>query len=86
MALAAVHATRTADKAPEAPASIRLAEAPEKIYSDNPNDSWNRIFYYLFSRRVTARLSSEFPEGAPFEKVTEIDFMHMERSTRTFEV
>jgi hypothetical protein len=85
MALAAVHATRTADKAPEAPASIRLAEAPEKIYSDNPNDSWNRIFYYLFSRRVTARLSSEFPEGAPFEKVTEIDFMHMERSTRTFE-
>jgi hypothetical protein len=85
MALAAVHATRTADKAPKADASIRLAEAPEQIYSDNPNDSWNRIFYYLFSRRVTARLSSEFPDAAPFEKVPEINLVHLEQSTRTFE-
>jgi hypothetical protein len=85
IAVAAAHPSRTADKAPEAPASTRLAEAPEKIYSDNPDDSWNRIFFYLFSRRVTARLSSEFPEAAPFEKVSEIDFMHLERSIRTFE-
>ena len=78
MALAAVHPSRTADKPPEAAASVRLAEAPEKIYSDNPNDSWNRIFYYLFSRRVTARMSSEFPEAGPFEKVADLEFMHLE--------
>lgn len=85
VALAAVHPSQTADKAPEAAASIRLAEAPEKIYSDNPNDSWNRIFYYLFSRRVTAQLSSEFPEAGPFQASPELEFMHLERSTRTFE-
>lgn len=84
MALAA-HRPRTADQPPEAAAWVRLAEAPEKIYSENPKDSWNRIFYYLFSRRVTARLSSEFPEAGPFEKVADFDFMHLEKSTRTFE-
>ena len=85
MALTAVHPSQTADKPGEAVASIRLAEAPEKIYSDDPNDSWNRIFYYLFSRRVRARLSSEFPEAAPFVKVSDIEFMHLAKSTRTFE-
>lgn len=85
MALAAVHASRTADQPPEAAAWVRLAEAPERIYSDNPNDSWNRIFYYLFSRRVTTQLSSEFPEASPFEKVADFEFMHLEKSRRTFE-
>lgn len=87
MALPAAHPLQTADEPSEAAVSVRLAEAPEKIYSDNPNDSWNRIFYYLFSRRVTAHLSSEFPEAAPFEKLSDsdFDFMHLERSTRTFE-
>jgi hypothetical protein len=85
MALAAVHASQTPDQPSEARSSIRLAEAPEKIYSDNLNDSWNRIFYYLFSRRVTAQLSSEFPEAGPFQKLPELEFMHLERSIRTFE-
>jgi hypothetical protein len=40
----------------------------EPIYSKDPNDAWNRIFYYLFSRRFKARLSGEFPEGKPFEE------------------
>ena len=84
-ALAALRASQTADKPAEAAASVRLAEAPERIYSDNPNDSWNRIFYYLFSRRVTAQMSSEFPEAGPFQKLPELEFMHLERSTRTFE-
>ena len=43
-----------------------LAGGPKAIYSDDPNDSWNRIFYYLFSRSIETRLSDQFPEGAPF--------------------
>jgi hypothetical protein len=43
MALAAAHGLQPADKSPEAAAPLRLAEAPEKIYSDDANDSWNRI-------------------------------------------
>jgi hypothetical protein len=86
VALTAGHGSQPVDKPSEADhSSIRLAEAPKRIYSDNPNDSWNRIFYYLFSRRVTACLSADFPEAAPFEKAVETGFMHLERSTRTFE-
>jgi len=59
---------RTVEKSTDELQSTRLGEAPVSIYSNNPNDSWNRIFYYLFSRRVNARLSSEFPEGAPFRE------------------
>jgi hypothetical protein len=43
-----------------------LAAAPEPIYANDPNDPWNRIFYFLFSRRIETRVSEEFPEGAPF--------------------
>ena len=86
MIAVAAHPSRTADNAPEAPASTRLAEAPEKIYSDNPDDSWNRIFYYLFSRRVTAHLTADFPEGAPFREVDGLlQALHLQMSTRTFE-
>lgn len=42
---------------------------PQPIYSADANDSWNRIFCFLFSRTMDVRLSSEFPEGAPFGKV-----------------
>jgi hypothetical protein len=84
--LAAVHPSQTADKPAEAPSPVQLAEAPEKIYSDNPDDSWNRIFYYLFSRRVTAHLTADFPEGAPFREVDGLlQALHLQMSTRTFE-
>ncbi len=53
-----------------------LATAPEPIYSNDANDSWNRIFYFLFSRRIETCVSEEFSEGAPF-----VDGV----STRTFE-
>jgi len=43
-----------------------LPSAVAPIYSKDPNDAWNRIFYYLFSRRFKARFSDEFPEGKPF--------------------
>src|ERR1700689_1680232 len=48
------------------PKATLLGSAPQPIYSSDPNDAWNRIFYYLFSRRIAARLSDLFPEGAPF--------------------
>jgi len=41
---------------------------PEPVYAQETNDAWNRIFCFLFSRRMEARLSDEFPEGAPFTK------------------
>jgi len=49
-------------------ARVALTGAPEPIYAQDPNDAWNRIFYFLFSRRIAANLSDEFPEGAPFRR------------------
>ena len=45
---------------------VTLPDAPALIYSKRSDDPWNAIFYFLFSRRLSARLSSDFPEGAPF--------------------
>ena len=45
---------------------VALPDAPDLIYSRRSDDSWNTIFYFLYSRRLSARLSSDFPEGAPF--------------------
>ena len=67
-------------------AQSALLSAPEPIYSADPNDSWNRIFYFLFSRRIQARLSDEFPEGAPFVDKPVFAFRPKFRaSTRVFE-
>ena len=52
----------------QGPQPTVLPATIEPIYSKDPNDAWNRIFYYLFSRRFKARLSDEFPEGKPFEE------------------
>ena len=41
-------------------------DEPQAIYHPDPGDSWNRIFYCLFTRTVKARLSQDFSEGAPF--------------------
>lgn len=45
---------------------VTLPDAPDLIYSRRSDDSWNTIFYFLFSRRLSVRLSSDFREGAPF--------------------
>jgi len=50
-----------------APAPIFVSDNQEAIYAKDPNDSWNRIFRALFTRKVEARVSDAFPEGAPFE-------------------
>lgn len=41
-------------------------DEPQAIYSDDPGDSWNRLFHCLFTRTLKIRLSDDFPEGAPF--------------------
>jgi len=61
---------------------------PESVYAQDPNDSWNRIFCFLFSRRMEVRLSDEFPEGAPFGKEgVDVNLLRIGRqvSTRSFE-
>jgi hypothetical protein len=58
--------TSLAQGAPVNLPRVTLPDAAELIYSGRSDDSWNTIFYFLFSRRLSARLSSDFPEGAPF--------------------
>jgi hypothetical protein len=87
VALAAAQASKHADDPSEVPPRTRLAESPEAIYSNSPDDSWNRIFYYLFSRLVTACLTADFPEGEPFREVGGLlEFLHLQVSTRTIEI
>jgi len=65
------------------PAGVQDAEDhPRPIYSSDPNDPWNSIFYCLFSRRIEYVVSDEYPEGAPFANL----FPDSDRrvSTRTF--
>ena len=38
----------------------------QPIYSANPQDPWNRIFYLLFTRTVKPRLSEDFKGEGPF--------------------
>lgn len=70
------------------PPKVALTSAPEPVYAPDANDAWNRIFYFLFSRRLEVRLSDEFPEGAPFTKEG-IDLnllrLGLQVSTGTFE-
>src|SRR5580692_2187912 len=54
------------EKTSSPPKATLLGSAPQPIHSSDPNDAWNRIFYFLFSRRLETRLSDLFPEGAPF--------------------
>jgi hypothetical protein len=43
-----------------------LKDELQAIYHPDPADSWNRIFYCLFTRTVKTHLSQDFSEGAPF--------------------
>ena len=101
MAIALVAATLTAilftiafrNQPLRAQATLRPADAPTLIYSDDPADPWNHIFTCLFSRRVKVRLSDEFPEGAPFRefapgfhiRVSTILFDRMESGDRAID-
>lgn len=72
----------TVPHAQEPPASYRPARV-EPVYSKDPADSWNRIFYILFSRRFQVYMTTDFPESAPFE--TSASDGDLRVSTRLFE-
>jgi hypothetical protein len=55
---------------PVARGSVFVSDDPEAIYGADPNNSWNRIFRALFTRNIKHRLSSDFPEGAPFTSLS----------------
>jgi hypothetical protein len=55
-----------AQSRPQQPARPAFLLAPQRVYSSDAHDPWNRLFTVLFSRRFQAYLSSDFPEGAPF--------------------
>lgn len=55
-----------AQRAPADLPRVALTDHPALIYSKRVDDPWNAIFYFLFSRNLQVRLSSDFPEGAPF--------------------
>jgi hypothetical protein len=66
------------------------ADRPQRVYADDPQDSWNRIFYCLFTRAVTLRLTQDFTEGAPFHAASStsfrsLDFLALRVSDRSFQ-
>lgn len=71
----------------QAPPKVEFTK-PEPVYASDANDAWNRIFCFLFSRRMEVRLSDEFPEGEPFTKAgVDANLLRAGRqvSTQTFE-
>ena len=38
---------------------------PQAVYAPDPRDSWNRIFYLLFTRKVECRLTDDFGQPGP---------------------
>ena len=67
-------------------AQASLRDAPQAIYSRDPKDPWNSIFYHLFTRTVRARHTDEFPESGPFLKLQVMGFPQgLPVSTRLFE-
>ena len=59
----------------QSPNSVFL-DAAAPVYAPDPGDSWNKIFFYLFSRRIETRITDEFPE---FRDAT--PFTHQENPT-----
>jgi len=43
------------------------SDQPQPVYAKDPQDSWNRIFYFLFTRTVKLRLTDDFREEGPFQ-------------------
>jgi hypothetical protein len=60
-------------------------DEPQPVYSADAADSWNRIFYNLFTRTVRARLSAEFAGDAPLEQVEVMGFPRLLVSAATVE-
>jgi hypothetical protein len=54
--------------APDFRAGSLAKDEPQAVYAADLGDSWNRIFYCLFTRTIQTRLSDDFPEGKPFDR------------------
>jgi hypothetical protein len=74
-----------AQRETQRPPRAALLNGPQPIFSNDPHDSWNRIFYYLFSRRVEVRFTPDFPEGGPFRDSEAPLLSPQQVSTRIFE-
>jgi hypothetical protein len=59
----------TAAEKPDHRAGALAKDQPQAVYTADVDDPWNRIFYCLFTRTVETRLSDDFPEGKPFDRV-----------------
>jgi hypothetical protein len=57
----------------------------QAIYAADPEDSWNRIFYFLFTRSVELRLTNDFKEGGPFSPIAVMGNNSLPVTTRTFQ-
>jgi len=57
----------------------------QAIYAADPGDSWNRIFYYLFTRTVEFRLTTDFQEDGPFSPIAVMGNDSLAVTTRTFQ-
>jgi len=57
----------------------------QAVYADVPGDSWNRIFYDLFTRTVSTRLSSQFPDALPLIRFPTMGFPSFAVSTHLFQ-
>ena len=60
-------------------------DEPQPVYADVPGDSWNRIFYQLFTRTVSTRLSGEFPDALPLTSFPIMGFRSFAVSTHLFQ-
>lgn len=78
-----VSSSHNTSEKPSDKTSDKTGDAPQPIYSQNPEDPWNRIFYHLFTRRIEVHVSNEYPEGAPFAEFRKGSTRLV--STRTFE-
>jgi hypothetical protein len=57
----------------------------QAIYAADSGDSWNRIFYFLFTRTVELRLTNDFKEGGPFSPIAVMGNDSLPVTTRTFQ-
>jgi hypothetical protein len=58
---------------------------PQSIYAADPHDSWNRIFYLLFTRTTEFKLTEDFKEPGSYVPVATMGNHALPVSTRIFE-
>ena len=64
--------------------SLAKQEA-QSIYAADPHDSWNRIFYLLFTRPIKLRLTEEFGHDGPFVVVSTMGNPSLPVTSQIFE-